>query len=174
MLTDTRVQQAEAHDKPYKLADWGGLYLHVLTTGTRIWRYDYRLRGKRATLTLGRYPGVTLTAARELHAAARELLAQGGNPSQAKQVEKQVAKEAARAAREAEAREKARERKPDKQIAAFAHKKPPELTATEGVTYVTVLTGIFTNALGAFADQFFDRLERSSVRVRTPGEEEER
>lgn len=174
MLTDTQVQQAEAHDRPYKMADGGGLYVHVLATGARIWRYDYRLHGKRATLTLGRYPDVTLTAARELHAAARELLARGESPAQAKQAKKAAAKQAARAAREAEAREKARERNPAAQIAAFdfRDKKITEFTAAEGVTYATVLTGIVTSALGAFADQFFDRLERSSARAPS-GEETE-
>jgi hypothetical protein len=116
MLTDTQVQQAEAHDKPYKLADGGGLYLHILTTGARIWRHDYRLHGKRATLTIGRYPDITLTAARELHAAARELLARGESPAQAKQAKKAAAKEAARAARAAEMRNPAQLAKLDKDI----------------------------------------------------------
>ena len=58
MLTDTKVRQAKARSTPYKLADQGGLYLHISTTGAKSWRYDYRLHGKRETLTIGKYPDV--------------------------------------------------------------------------------------------------------------------
>jgi Arm domain-containing DNA-binding protein len=174
MLTDTQVQQAEAHDKPYKLADWGGLYLHVLTTGSRIWRYDYRLCGKRATVTLGRYPGVTLTAVRELHAAARELVTRGESPAQAKRAKKAAAKQAARAAWEAQTRalEEALEQGLGTQrgIAAFAGKRPNELTAHESVVLSNACGTAFADAL---ADRLFARLEKYVVRV-PGGEEEER
>ena len=64
MLTDTKLRQAKAREKPYKLADEKGLYLYVSPQGGKSWRYDYRLHGKRETLTLGRYPDVTLRDAR--------------------------------------------------------------------------------------------------------------
>jgi hypothetical protein len=169
MLTDTQVHQAEAHDKPYKLADWGGLYLHVLTTGSRIWRYDYRLCGKRATVTLGRYPGVTLTAARELHAAARELVTRGESPAQAKRAKKAAAKQAARAAWEAQTRalEEALERKPategafNRDIAAFSGKPLGKLTAGEALA-----------GLRWIADEIISKFfERSSAQARAPKEE---
>jgi hypothetical protein len=171
MLTDTQVQQAEAHDKPYKLADWGGLYLHVLTTGSRIWRYDYRLCGKRATVTLGRYPGVTLTAARELHAAARELVTRGESPAQAKRAKKAAAKQAARAAWEAQTRalEDALERKPategafNKDIAAFSGKPLAELSAGEALTLSL-----------SIAKEVRAIFEGSSALARRSGEEEGR
>jgi integrase len=91
MLTDTKARQAKAHDKPYKLADQGGLYLYVSVTGSKSWRYDYRLRGKRETLTLGRYPDVTLADARDSHAEARRHVARGESPAKSKQVEKETA-----------------------------------------------------------------------------------
>ena len=40
-LTATAVKQAKPKDKPYKLADGGGLYLHVKPNG-KYWRYKYR------------------------------------------------------------------------------------------------------------------------------------
>ena len=46
VLTDTKVRQARARQKPYKLADEGGLYLYVSTSGAKSWRYDYRLDGQ--------------------------------------------------------------------------------------------------------------------------------
>jgi integrase len=91
MLTDTKARQAKARSTPYKLADQGGLYLHVSVTGSKSWRYDYRLQGKRETLTIGKYPDVSLADARELHAEARRQVAKGASPAKSKQAEKEAA-----------------------------------------------------------------------------------
>src|SRR5918999_2402899 len=91
MLTDTQARQAKARSTPRKLADQGGLYLHVSVTGSKSWRYDYRLHGKRETLTIGRYPDVTLADAREIHAEARRQVARGASPAKSKQAEKEAA-----------------------------------------------------------------------------------
>lgn len=91
MLTDTKARQARARSTPYKLADQGSLYLHVSVTGSKSWRYDYRLHGRRETLTIGRYPDVTLAEARELHAEARRQVAKSSSPAKGKQTEKEAA-----------------------------------------------------------------------------------
>jgi integrase len=91
MLTDTKAKQSKARTKPYKLADGGGLYLYVTAAGARSWRYDYRLWGKRYTLTLGQYPEVTVGEARDRHALARKAVERGENPSLTKKREKQAA-----------------------------------------------------------------------------------
>jgi integrase len=93
MLTDTKARQAKARITPYKLADQGGLYLHVSATGSKSWRYDYRLHGKRETLTIGRYPDVSLAEAREIHAEARRQVAKGASPAKSKQAEKEAAED---------------------------------------------------------------------------------
>jgi sRNA-binding protein len=116
MLTDDQVQQAQARNKHYKLADQGGLYLYVSPKGGRSWRYDYYLHEKRETVTFGQYPDFSLAEARELHAKARQLVARGESPAKAKQAEKRAAKEAARAARAAEMRNPAQLAKLDKDI----------------------------------------------------------
>jgi integrase len=67
-----------------KYADSGGLYLHVKEAG-KYWRMDYTYLGKRKTLALGVYPAVTLASARKRRDEARTLLAEGIDPSQAKQ-----------------------------------------------------------------------------------------
>ena len=59
-LTDTRVRNAKPKAKSYKLSDGGGMYLLVSPDDARYWRLDYRFAGKRRTLALGVYPGVTL------------------------------------------------------------------------------------------------------------------
>lgn len=78
-LTDTACRNAKSTDKPYKLADGAGLYLLVKPAG-KYWRWDYRHGGKRKTLALGVYPGVSLRDAREQLAAARLALQAGDDP----------------------------------------------------------------------------------------------
>jgi integrase len=87
-LTATAVKQAKPRDKAWKLTDGGGLYLHILTTGARYWRHDYRYAGKRKTLALGVYPEVSLKKARELHQEARDKLSEGIDPGEHRKVEK--------------------------------------------------------------------------------------
>lgn len=86
-LTTPKIDAAKPKDKPYKLTDGGGLFLEVLTTGSRIWRYSYRHAGKRTKVTIGPYPSVGIAAARDAHAKHRETLySDGANPAQVKQV----------------------------------------------------------------------------------------
>ncbi len=87
-LTDTAVRKAAPRDKPYKLADGGGLYLEVMPTGSRYWRLKYRIDGKEKRLALGVYPDVPLAAARNGREDARRMLAQGCDPGAARKAEK--------------------------------------------------------------------------------------
>src|SRR5262249_13015017 len=87
-LTETKVRNAKAGAKPFKLTDGGGLYLLVTPTGGRWWRFDYRFGGKRKTLSMGFSPGVSLKLAREGRDDARRLVADGADPGAARQVEK--------------------------------------------------------------------------------------
>ena len=92
MLTDIKARAARAKQKPYKLTDRDGLYLHVSTSGAKSWRYDYRLLGARQTLTIGQYPDVSLIVARDRLADARRKVAEGVSPAKVKQVAKAQAK----------------------------------------------------------------------------------
>jgi integrase len=91
-LTDTRIRNAKATEKSFKLSDGGGLYLLVTLAGARYWRMDYRFAGKRRTLAVGVYPLVTLSAARDRREAARALLAKDVDPSTAKRTAKRISK----------------------------------------------------------------------------------
>ena len=64
-LTELEVKKAKASEKPKKLADGGGMYLLVQTSGSKCWRMDYRFEGKRKTLALGVYPDVNMADARD-------------------------------------------------------------------------------------------------------------
>lgn len=63
-LTDTKCKQAKPADKPYKMFDGHGLYLHVSVAGGKHWHMAYRVGGKPQTKSLGAYPLVSLAAAR--------------------------------------------------------------------------------------------------------------
>jgi len=90
-LSDTQIKSAKPKDKPYKLADGGGLYLEVMPTGKKLWRMKYQqASGKESRLSFGIYPAVTLLQARKKRDAARELKAAGTDPGQLKRDEKQA------------------------------------------------------------------------------------
>jgi integrase len=93
-LTDTAIRKAGPHDKPYKLADGGGMYLEVMPTGAKYWRLKYRMAGKEKRFALGVYPVVSLARARQGREEARKLIAQGVDPSAARQEAKQVSTKA--------------------------------------------------------------------------------
>lgn len=63
-LTARRVETEKSKEKPYKLADGGGLYLLVNPNGKRYWRLKYRSLGKEKLLAIGVYPDVSLAEAR--------------------------------------------------------------------------------------------------------------
>ena len=80
-LTDTECRKAQKGDKPYKMADGGGLYLFVTTTGHKSWRFKYRFGGKEGRLVFGTYPEVKLTEARDRRDVARRQLRDNLNPA---------------------------------------------------------------------------------------------
>ena len=79
-LSDKAVRALKAKEKPYKVTDGQGLYVLVTAQGSRLWRFDYRFQGKRQTLSLGKFPDVGLSDARQMLVEARQLLARGGTP----------------------------------------------------------------------------------------------
>ena len=55
MLTDLTLKKLKPNDKSYKIADRDGMYAFITSSGQVTFRYDYRLNGRRETLTIGRY-----------------------------------------------------------------------------------------------------------------------
>jgi integrase len=94
-LTDTAIRNIKPKAKPQKLFDGGGLFLLVTLAGQRYWRLKYRVAGKEKLLALGVYPDVSLAAARKKRDEAREALAAGTDPGEAKKADKRVARLAA-------------------------------------------------------------------------------
>lgn len=81
MLSDARVLNAKAMEKPYKLSDAYGLYLFIRPTGSKQWRFDYSFARKRKTLTIGTYPHVSLKDARNALGEAKRALSQDIDPA---------------------------------------------------------------------------------------------
>jgi integrase len=96
VLTDTALKNLKPKEKAYKVADRDGMYVHVTTSGSITFRYDYRLHGRRETLTIGKYgpSGLSLARAREKCLDARRAVAEGLSPAQEKQREKRRVLEA--------------------------------------------------------------------------------
>lgn len=90
-LTDAKLRSLKATGKTQKFSDEGGLYLHLSPSGGKLWRLAYRFGGKQKTLALGQYPAVSLVEARKRREEARELLARGIDPGEAKKERKAAA-----------------------------------------------------------------------------------
>ncbi|MCL4746933.1 MAG: integrase arm-type DNA-binding domain-containing protein, partial [Burkholderiaceae bacterium] len=97
MLSDGMLRGLKPRAAAYKVADRDGMYVTVSPKGTITFRLDYRLNGRRETLTVGRYgakDGISLLMARERCTEARKAIAAGLSPSQEKQREKRRMSEA--------------------------------------------------------------------------------
>ncbi len=80
LLTDIGVRQAKPAEKRRKLKDGGGLFLVIDPKGHKRWQYRYLFQKRERAMSLGVYPDVTLSAARERRQNAAELLVQGADP----------------------------------------------------------------------------------------------
>jgi integrase len=87
-LTDTALKALKPKQKAYVVSDSRSLYVEVLPTGAIVWRFRYRLNGRREKLTLGKYPSLTLKNARLKRDEAAQLVAMGQSPAQKKQRDK--------------------------------------------------------------------------------------
>jgi integrase len=88
-LTDAQIKGLKPKvGTRYSKADGNGLLLDITPGGVRSWVYRYRLNGKREKLVLGRYPDLSLKAAR----AERDKLAGQVAKGQSPALEKKLAR----------------------------------------------------------------------------------
>ncbi|EIT9560823.1 TPA: tyrosine-type recombinase/integrase [Escherichia coli] len=86
-LTDIKAKNAKPLEKEYKLTDGFGMFLRVTPKGSKYWQMAYRFEGKQKLFSIGVYPAVSLSDARQRRDEARRLLAQGIDPNAKKQAE---------------------------------------------------------------------------------------
>ena len=79
-LTDTGIKKAKAAETQFRMPDEKGMHLLVRPNGAKLWQLRYRFEGKEKTASLGQYPDVSLSAAREKRDKARTLIAAGIDP----------------------------------------------------------------------------------------------
>ncbi|MGH8578755.1 MAG: tyrosine-type recombinase/integrase [Gammaproteobacteria bacterium] len=87
-VSDAALRAAKPTAKPYKIAVGRGLYLEVAPSGSKLWRWKYRLGAKENRYAVGAYPAVLLKEARELAEEARKLVKAGIHPSHQKQLDR--------------------------------------------------------------------------------------
>jgi len=95
-LNDTLIKNTKPRKKPFKLFDWGGLYLLVQPSGGKWWRLKYYYQRKELLLSLGTYPIISLKEARKKRYEAKELLANGINPSDHRKQQNKIAMQEAK------------------------------------------------------------------------------
>ncbi|GAA6183764.1 integrase domain-containing protein [Aliiglaciecola sp. NS0011-25] len=95
-LTASQIAAAKPREKNYILSDGQGLHLRVRFSGTKDWIFRYKLpySSKRADMSFGIYPKVSLADARERRTNALGLLAKDIDPRAHKEQTKRTATEA--------------------------------------------------------------------------------
>lgn len=88
-LTHTIINKLTPSEKctpsrPDKHSDGDGLQLWVRHTGNKVWISAYRWQGKQQSLTLGKYPVITLQQARQRNLEIKQMINEGINPKDKK------------------------------------------------------------------------------------------
>ncbi|MDD0823891.1 tyrosine-type recombinase/integrase [Mannheimia sp. AT1] len=83
-LTNTQLDKASPKEKEYTLSDGKGLYLLIKPNGSKLWRFNYykpyTTPKKRALISIGSYPDISLQQARQTRDVFNVLLAQNIDP----------------------------------------------------------------------------------------------
>lgn len=63
-LTAKQIGAAKPGDKPYKIRDIERLYLYISAAGSKSWKCDCDVDGRRTTIMYGKYPDLSLADVR--------------------------------------------------------------------------------------------------------------
>ena len=88
LLSDVSVKKAQPQEKAYTLRDGAGLWLVVEPTGKKWWKLKTTFVKKENSFSLGEYPTVTLSSAREKRDAIRKQIAAGIDPAVSRKADK--------------------------------------------------------------------------------------
>lgn len=81
-FTDAQIKALKPKATRYLVSDGRGLSLDVLPSGKMSWIFRYRLNGVYEKVTLGRYPDLSLKAARAMRDDLAAQVAQGKSPAE--------------------------------------------------------------------------------------------
>ena len=121
-LTVTEIKNAKPGSKDRKLNDGRGLYLLVKSTGGKLWRMKYHFGGVEKKLSIGAWPEVSLSQARQIRDEAKLAITGGRDPAREKKLAKLEAKTARDQTFEAIGREYIDKREKDGQAPATIKK----------------------------------------------------
>jgi len=88
-LSDTRIAALKPKAGRYSVRDGSGLYLEVWPSGVKSWRVRYLLNGHRRRINLGRYLGLSLSAARIKRNELATAIRAGSSPADERRKQKQ-------------------------------------------------------------------------------------
>lgn len=86
-LTELQIKALKPQQIRYAVSDGRGLALEVMPTGAASWRYRYQFKGKTEKVSLGKYPLVSLRAARSKRDELAKAVHEGVSPAKQKQLE---------------------------------------------------------------------------------------
>lgn len=89
-ITDIKIRNLKPKEKPYKHAAGRGLHLLVKPDGSKHWLFRFRFEGKENSISMGRYPEVTLSSAEDKVTEAHRLIDSGTSPSENRKSIKQT------------------------------------------------------------------------------------
>lgn len=97
-LTSKTAESLAKAAVPGKTNDGDGLYFQVSKSRASSWIFRYKLEGRSREMGLGPFPTITLSAARQLAAEQRKVLASGADPLGTRDAEREAKREAQRQA----------------------------------------------------------------------------
>ncbi|UAB77921.1 tyrosine-type recombinase/integrase [Erythrobacter sp. SCSIO 43205] len=87
-LTITRLKSLKPKAKPYKVTDGRGLYIEITPSGSKLWRFRYRLGKSQKKICIGSFPEISLAEARDIAFEAKRKVARGDDPALEKRKQK--------------------------------------------------------------------------------------
>ena len=79
-LSDLQIKKLAPKNYRFEISDGKGLSLRIMPTGTKTWVFRYMIEGTARRMTLGTYPALTLSQAREKHSKACMEIERGIDP----------------------------------------------------------------------------------------------
>lgn len=93
-LSDLQIKKLAPRNARFEISDGKGLSLRIMPTGKKSWVFRYMIDGTARRMTIGNYPTMPLSEARENHAKAMQDIERGIDPGHKKKEANAVRKAA--------------------------------------------------------------------------------